>query len=213
VRIVAGSLGGRRLAAPSGRSTRPTSDKVREAIFAILGEPPPDAQVLDLFAGSGAMAIEAISRGAAGATTVESARGALVTLRANLRELGVAERVTVVAGDALAFLRTARPQLTRRGDPGGFADGAGRRAPWQSPFTWVFLDPPYATTLGADALALLVRDPARDPVSADRPDLVAADGAVVLEHDRRHLPAERVGDLVLTDQRRYGDTFVSIFRR
>jgi len=151
-------------------------------VFAILGPPPPGAQVLDLFAGSGAMAIEALSRGAAAATAVESARGALVTLRANLADLRVGDRTTVVAADVLAFLRGARPA-----------------APW----TWVFLDPPYASTLGTDALALVGSDG----------DRLAPGGVAVLEHDRRHPPPELAGYLVLTDQRRYGDTLVSFFHR
>jgi 16S rRNA (guanine966-N2)-methyltransferase len=183
VRIVAGTFGGRRLGAPPGRGTRPTSDKVREAVFAILGPPPEATQVLDLFAGSGAMAIEALSRGAAAATLVEAARPALAALRANLRELGVAAQATVVAGDVLAFLRTARPPAAAR---------------WR----WVFLDPPYATTLGTDALALVGG-------VADRLD---PEATVVLEHDRRHLPGDAAGILVLTDQRTYGDTWVSFFR-
>jgi 16S rRNA (guanine966-N2)-methyltransferase len=180
VRIVAGSLGGRRLGAPPGRGTRPTSDKVREAVFAILGPPPEGTQVLDLFAGSGAMAIEALSRGAAAATLVEAARPALGALRANLRELGVAAQTTVVAGDVLAFLRHLRSPPRWR---------------------WVFLDPPYATSLGTDALALVGAD-------GDRLD---PEATVVLEHDRRHLPPERAGILLLTDQRTYGDTWLSFY--
>lgn len=183
MRIVAGTLGGRRLAAPSGDSTRPTSEKVREAVFAILGPPAADTQVLDLFAGSGALAIEALSRGAASATLVESARGALVTLRANLRDLGLADRTTVVATDVLAYLRGAR-------GPGG-------------PWTWVFLDPPYASTLGTDALALLGADG----------DRLAPGAIVVIEHDRRHVPPDTTGTLVSMDRRRYGDTHVSFYRR
>lgn len=182
MRIVAGSLGGRRLAAPAGRSTRPTSDKVREAVFAILGPPPAEAQVLDLFAGSGAMALEALSRGAAAATLVESARGALVTLRANLAELGVADRATVVATDVLAYLRAP---------------------PRGQPFAWVFIDPPYASTLGADALGLL-------GAGTDR---LAPDAIIAIEHDRRQVPPDAAGNLVRTDQRRYGDTHVSFYRR
>jgi 16S rRNA (guanine(966)-N(2))-methyltransferase RsmD len=182
VRIVAGTLGGRVLAAPPGRSTRPTSEKVREAIFSILGPPPEDAQVLDLFAGSGALAIEALSRGAAAATLVESARGALATLRANLRDLALEDRARVVAADALTFLRAAH---------------AGPA------FHWVFLDPPYASRLGAEALALL-------GAGTDR---LAPEAITVIEHDRRNPPPDAAGDLLRTDQRRYGDTLVSFYRR
>ncbi|HMB70850.1 MAG TPA: 16S rRNA (guanine(966)-N(2))-methyltransferase RsmD [bacterium] len=131
LRVIAGELRGRRFGAPPGRDTRPTSDRVRESLFDLLGPIPPEARVLDLFAGSGALGIEALSRGAAGATFVESARTALAALRANLEALGLADRATVRAGDALVG-----PE-----PPGG-------------PFHRIFADPPY----GAGAVgAALVR--------------------------------------------------------
>ncbi len=74
MRVIAGTYGGRRLQAPPGTDTRPTADRVREALFSILGERVHDARVLDLFAGSGALGIEALSRGAAEATFVDKAR-------------------------------------------------------------------------------------------------------------------------------------------
>src|SRR5205085_1825654 len=99
MRVVAGRLGGRRLAAPKGAATRPTADRVREAIFSVLGDVT-DLTVLDLFAGSGALGIEAVSRGAAQATFVERARPALAALRTNLDALGIDAEVH--AGDARA---------------------------------------------------------------------------------------------------------------
>jgi 16S rRNA (guanine966-N2)-methyltransferase len=103
VRVVAGELRGRRLVTPPGATTRPTSDKVRQATFNALESAGDveDAAVLDLFAGSGALGIEALSRGAAHATFVERDRGALAALRANLDALGLNGRSTVVVGDAL----------------------------------------------------------------------------------------------------------------
>ena len=129
LRIVAGRWGGRRLVAPPGRETRPTSDRVREALFSILG-PIDGERVLDLFAGSGALGLEALSRGAASATLVERAPGALRALRANVEALGAP--ADVVAADARSFLRSAREQ------------GAE--------YDLVFLDPPYraASALGRD---------------------------------------------------------------
>jgi 16S rRNA (guanine966-N2)-methyltransferase len=137
VRIVAGSLGGRVLRAPAGAHTRPTSERVREALFSILGPPPsPDGgQVLDLFAGSGALGIEALSRGAARAVFIDKARPALDTLRRNLAELGVTDRSETILGDGVAYL--GRPAV--------------------GPFRWVFIDPPYRTELAARALAALPR--------------------------------------------------------
>lgn len=104
MRVVAGELRGRRIEAPPGASTRPTTDKVREATFNALWSLDllADARVADLYAGSGALGIEALSRGAHHCTFVERDRAALETLRANLAALGLEERSTVVHGDAAA---------------------------------------------------------------------------------------------------------------
>jgi 16S rRNA (guanine(966)-N(2))-methyltransferase RsmD len=120
LRIIAGSLGGRRLVAPRGLATRPTSDRVREALFSALGEIS-GARVLDLFAGTGALGLEALSRGAARATFVDNARPALQALRENIAALDVGDRATVVA----------EPALRAVGSLAG-------------PFDLVFIDPPYA---------------------------------------------------------------------
>jgi 16S rRNA (guanine966-N2)-methyltransferase len=133
VRIVAGTLGGRVLRAPAGSDTRPTSEKVREAVFNILGPPADDAAVLDLFAGSGALGLEAISRGAGRVVFVEKARPTLAVLRRNIAELGADARSEIVVADAISFL--------------------GR--PPAQPWTWVFIDPPYRTDLARRALDAL----------------------------------------------------------
>ena len=129
MRVIAGTHGGRELIAPKGRATRPTSDRVREALFSILGDVS-DLRVLDLFAGSGALAIEALSRGAAEATLVDSAAGAVAAIRRNLESLGL--HAEVVRQPALRFLQ-----------------GASRDA---RQYDLVFLDPPYrhASTLGRE---------------------------------------------------------------
>jgi len=126
LRVIAGAHKGRRLTAPPGRGTRPTSDRVREALFSILGVAVADARVLDLFAGTGALGIEALSRGAASATFVDSDAGAIRAVKANLEGIAGGE---VVRRDARAFLGTARQD--------------GRQ------YDLVFLDPPYRL---ADAL-------------------------------------------------------------
>src|SRR3954471_164536 len=132
MRIVAGRWGGRTLAAPPGRGTRPTSDRVREALFSILG-PLDGERVLDLFAGSGALGLEALSRGAEHATLVERERAALRVLRDNVSDL--AANAEIVAGDARAFLGRAREQGAQ--------------------YDLVFLDPPYRAAAGlAQELAL-----------------------------------------------------------
>ena len=106
MRVVAGELRGRRIEAPPGLDTRPTTDKVREAVFNALNSLDliRDATVADLYAGSGALGIEALSRGAARCTFVERDRTALRTLRDNVAELGVDDRCKVVPGDALVLV-------------------------------------------------------------------------------------------------------------
>jgi 16S rRNA (guanine(966)-N(2))-methyltransferase RsmD len=135
MRVVAGRWGGRRLQAPPGDATRPTSDRVREALFSVLGPSVEGARVLDLFAGSGALGIEALSRGAAAATFVDSAPAAQKALRANLAALGA---------DAEARRQDARRFLAG-------ASEAGRQ------YDLVFLDPPYrlAGRLGGELSAML----------------------------------------------------------
>ncbi len=100
MRVIAGRYGGRELVAPRGRATRPTSDRVREALFSILADVG-GARVLDLFAGSGALAIEALSRGAAQATLVDSGAGAVAAIKGNLEALGI--EAEVQRADALAI--------------------------------------------------------------------------------------------------------------
>ena len=107
MRIVAGKFGGRRLQAPSSAVTRPTSDRVRESLFSMLVDVD-GASVLDLFAGTGALAIEALSRGAANAVLVEHDRNAAKVIEGNLNALGLVEPVArLLRGDAMAALEGA----------------------------------------------------------------------------------------------------------
>jgi 16S rRNA (guanine966-N2)-methyltransferase len=106
VRIVAGRWRGRTIAAPRGTTVRPTADRVREAWMSILQNDLPGATVLDLFSGSGALGLEALSRGASHATFVESAAPSLLSLRANIAQLDAAESTTVQRIDALRFVAT-----------------------------------------------------------------------------------------------------------
>jgi 16S rRNA (guanine(966)-N(2))-methyltransferase RsmD len=148
---VAGELRGRRLAVPPGRAVRPTADKVREALFSILGDVS-GLRVLDLFAGSGALGIEALSRGASEAVFVDSSGRAAGAVRANLEALGL--DAAVIRRDALSFLRRAEV------DPG---------------YGIVFIDPPYdlaARLAGplAEALPAVLADDARIVTESDKRD-------------------------------------------
>lgn len=113
LRIIAGSLGGRLIAAPPGRRTRPTADRVREAWFAAIGPVIEGADVLDLFAGSGALGIEALSRGAARAQFVEADARAAAIVRRNLRTLGLEDRADVARADAFRWLERPRGRVAR----------------------------------------------------------------------------------------------------
>ena len=105
MRVISGEFGGRKLIAPDGLSTRPTTDKVRQAVFNSLNSMGvlEDATVVDLYAGSGALGIEALSRGAESCVFVERDRAALAALRENLKVLGLEERARVVSSDVLAY--------------------------------------------------------------------------------------------------------------
>lgn len=137
LRIVAGELGGRRISAPGGRRTRPTPERVREAWFSALHGRVVGARVLDLFAGSGALGLEALSRGAASATFVERSRRAASVLAENVRELGVEDRSEIRVEDVFTFLEDV---------------GEGR---WEL----ALADPPYAGEAAADLLRRWDRAP------------------------------------------------------
>src|SRR5258707_6871086 len=109
LRIIAGEFKGRRLKAPTGRSVRPTADRVREAWFSILQQSIPDARVLDLFAGSGALGFEALSRGAVSVDFVETSKASLAAIRDNATTLNVGDRVTIHRSDALRFAERLQP--------------------------------------------------------------------------------------------------------
>jgi len=147
VRIISGEFGGRRLKTPASDKVRPTGDRVREAWFSILQRPLRGARVLDLFAGSGALGLEALSRGAVSADFVEIHRLALSSLKANITLLKVAERTVVHRVDALKFAEQLHP---------GQYDVA-------------FADPPYASGQAARLVALFRVNPFARIISIEHP--------------------------------------------
>jgi 16S rRNA (guanine966-N2)-methyltransferase len=184
MRITGGSLRSRALKAPRGQATRPTTDRVREALFGILTSAGvvEGARVLDLYAGTGALALEALSRGAESAFLVESAREALAALRANVISLGLEDRARVVAGDVAHALR---------------------RVPEEEAFDLVFADPPWALVDAGTPAAVL-----SDLALHGR---IATEGRVVLEHSARTQPPD-IDGLVRLDSRRYGDTALTFYK-
>jgi 16S rRNA (guanine966-N2)-methyltransferase len=181
VRIVAGAHRGRRIAAPRGTATRPTADRVREAVFSMIG-PIEGVDALDLFAGSGALGLEALSRGAATATLVERSPRALACIRANIAALGLEGRARVVGRDWRAALAAER--------------AAGRR------FGLCLCDPPYSLTdrvlagIGASLAPLMTS-----------PGIVVIEHSAAFPP-----PEPNGLDIATRIDRTYGDTGVSVLR-
>jgi 16S rRNA (guanine(966)-N(2))-methyltransferase RsmD len=190
MRVIAGELKGQRLVAPRGWKVRPTSERVREAVFSTLGARVEGAVVLDLYCGTGALAIEALSRGAARATLVDrDTRPAL----GNVERLGLADRTELVRAEAGAWLvgragRAASGSVSSVGDP----PGGGR-------FDLVFIDAPYRL---ADLVAR--------QLDTHLPGVLAPGGRAVVESGARRPLA--IASLERLRQRRYGAADVSIYR-
>jgi 16S rRNA (guanine966-N2)-methyltransferase len=182
MRVIGGHDRGRRLRAPRGLQTRPTADRVRVTLFDVIGPAVAGARVLDLFAGTGAVGIEALSRGAARVVLVERDQSALRALRANLATLGASRAAArVLAGDVLQLLPTV-----------GAEEGT---------FDFVFIDPPYGTTLAGRTLEAL---------AAAR---VCRDGSeVVVQHSTRTVLPVVSGLVAHRRPRRFGDTALTFLR-
>jgi 16S rRNA (guanine(966)-N(2))-methyltransferase RsmD len=182
MRIIGGWLGSRRLQAPPGLATRPTSDRLRETLFNVLAPRIEGAAFLDLYAGSGAVGIEALSRGATRVVVVERAAPALKVLRTNVAQLGIEKGIEIYPGAVSAFLHRN-------------VVGAG--------FDVVFLDPPYdAQAEYAATLALL------GGVSAG---LLNAGAVVIAEHRRKEKLQDSYGALVRSRLLEQGDAALSFY--
>jgi 16S rRNA (guanine(966)-N(2))-methyltransferase RsmD len=189
VRIIAGSLGSRRLEAPPGLATRPSSDRLRETLFNVIAAQIEGAVFLDLYAGSGAVGLEALSRGAAQVEFVERAAAALKVLRGNLERLGVGEGFRVHAAAVAATLRRMVA-----------ASETGHQA---TKFDLVFLDPPwdaaeeYAATLGL--------------LGGSAAGLLDAGAVVIAEHRKKERLEDRYGSLERTRLLEQGDAALSFY--
>jgi 16S rRNA (guanine966-N2)-methyltransferase len=182
MRVIAGQFRSRQLIAPRGQNTRPTSDRLRETLFSVLAPRLAECRFADLYAGSGAVGIEALSRGAAFCVFVERAPAALVALRKNLVTLGLIEATTVDT-------RSAARALLANGE--------------RKPFDIVFLDPPYeagqeyTTTMGF--------------LGEQSGTLLAEGGLVIAEHARRLPLPDRFGALQRTRLLEQGDAALSFY--
>lgn len=183
MRVIAGSYRSRQLVTPRGMDTRPTSDRLRETLFNVLAPRIAGARFADLFAGSGAVGIEALSRGASFCWFAENARPALAAIRQNLSALGIA------GGFALEDRSVAR-LIRSIAESSMVAD-------------LVFLDPPYAAT---DAYADTLRTFGTTPA-----DLLAESGLVIAEHTKKQPLMERYGALERTRVLTQGDAALSFY--
>ena len=181
MRIIAGALKGRRLTAPDWGGLRPTSDKLRETLFNILAARIEGARVLDAYAGTGAVGIEAFSRGAREVTFIESDRRAHRLIADNLAHCGIASSYTVMRQDVGRALRSLERQ---RG----------------AEYDIVFLDPPYAAG-GAEVMRAL----------AAAGERLAAGGVAVLEHARRQAAPESAGRLTRVRDVTSGDSVLTFY--
>lgn len=182
MRIIGGEYRSRLISMPRGVEIRPTQDKVREAIFNLLGDVS-GKSALELFAGSGAFGIEAISRGARYAAFVDNNFRCAETIRANLESLGVAEsRYEIIRANALSLL----PRLEKEAEK----------------FDIIFLDPPYYKGIARKCL-----------INIDSYDILSPIGLVIVEHFKKDNLTLDLKSLALEKKRQYGDTLVSIFRK
>ena len=183
MRIIAGQFKGRRLVAPDGRDVRPTSDRLRETLFNVLAQDVPGARILDGFAGTGALGLEALSRGAASVVFIERDARALKALTANVEACGARDACVIIRDNFLTADLGVQP--SKGIDP---------------PFDLVLLDPPYS--IDVDEAQRVVERAAA---------LVAKAGRVVFEHSRRRPSPEQAGDVMRYRVITAGDSALSFY--
>jgi 16S rRNA (guanine966-N2)-methyltransferase len=182
MRVTGGKVKGRRLASVQGQDIRPTSDKVREAILNLIGQDVSETKVLDLFAGTGSLGIEALSRGAQWVLFIDSSDRAVRLIRENLDRCGLGDQGFVVKKDLNKGLPWGSPLLKEKID-------------------LIFMDPPYRTGMITPLLEVLSHRQVLSPPAI-----------VVAETSKTERLPHRVGELRLVRERRYGDTRIHIFK-
>ena len=187
MRVIAGTYRSRILKSLKGLALRPTSDRLRETLFNVLGPGISGSRFLDVFAGTGAVGIEALSRGAAHAAFIENHAPAAALIRKNLASLKIASAATVICADALRALESAAARVNA-GTP---------------PYDYIFIDPPYAATADYSRAMQFVASSA----------LVAPDGIVIVEHRKSFSLPESFEPLQRVRLLRQGDAALSFYRR
>jgi len=187
MRVIAGIYRSRILKSLKGLALRPTSDRLRETLFNVLGPGVPGARFVDLFAGTGAIGIEALSRGAAEVVFIENHPPAVNLIRRNLSSLEIRSGFTVLSADTLRGLEVLQSRQKRE----------------KPAFDYVFLDPPYAAAKEYERVLEFLGSA----------DLLASSGIVVAEHSRKFNLPEKAGALRRVRILRQGDAVLSFYRR
>jgi 16S rRNA (guanine966-N2)-methyltransferase len=221
MRVATGEAKGRRLKGPTSGGTRPIIERVKQALFNILSRRVEDARFLDLFAGTGSVGIEALSRGAAHATFIEMNFKMVQVVRENLRITNLADRAETLHTDAFKFLQSSgessrgvglpRPKapemsenIVRRGKPTPLLDSDNvERSPRDVSYDIIYVAPPQYHEMAARALGLLDDSP-----------LLAPDGVVIVQihpKERSGVVSVALTHLELTDERRYGSTLLMFY--
>ena len=185
VRVIGGIYRSRRLRAVEGLGVRPTSDRLRETLFNVLGAQVRDCRFLDLCAGSGAVGIEALSRGARRSVVIEQARRACAVIRENLDALGLGDHSRLVCRDVHAALKQLATELTTENDA----------------FDLIFFDPPYASSLYATVM---------DALGAST--LLGDDAVVVVEYRAKQPPESEYGQLRRFRELKQGESALAFYR-
>lgn len=186
MRVIAGKYKGRRLNAPDNYDIRPTSDKAKEALFSILTMELYGSRVLDLFAGTGSLGIEALSRGAGSCCFADASRAALNLIKANLAHCGVEEETKVLAGDYKKVIAHLASKIV---------DGL------EQPFDIILLDPPYGKGLLTDALERISES-----------GILAEGGVIAAEHRKEEDLPDTIGRFQKEKERRYGIVKLSFYQ-
>jgi len=182
MKIIAGTLKGRKVLVPTGKRVRPTGAKVKEALFSIIADEVHDAVVLDVFSGSGSVGIEALSRGADSCTFVERDKSVIDVLARNLSQFGLEDRGKILPLEAKRAMKLLEKQNER--------------------FDIIFLDPPYSYFVKTKRIV----------ESLSLGGILAPDGLLVWEHAVETTPRETIGSFTREREKKYGDTALSFYR-
>ncbi|MFB3897581.1 MAG: 16S rRNA (guanine(966)-N(2))-methyltransferase RsmD [bacterium] len=190
MRIIAGIAKSRRLKSVRGQQVRPTSDRVKESVFSILGETVINARILDIFAGTGNLGLEALSRGAQFAVFIDNDSRSIKVIQENIVALGFESTTQVIKGEVLTVLDKIEKSEVRS------------QKSEKTAFDLVFLDPPYLKELEVPTIAALIES-----------NLLNEKAIVVVEHHKKTEMPEIIRNITRFRQQKYGDTIITFYQK